>query len=519
MKDELGFNIDNSDLNSYHNLHFTVNNFNDLDNNQIITDNHSSKLFLVNADSIFLGDLCGRHLNRTNIHSKKQNIHFNFLKYNYFFLYEMTKQALFKQQLLNNNIEFKVLKNFYSLGNHDCGSVLKKDINNLFELYPDGFLFNKNNQIGDLIKKIDKINRFLIPTEIIFNSSTTNDVYVLSHSGGMFFLPDSTELVEEKYKDFNLKVYNYSYTKCSIQQKLFKCIEQETKDFVNKVHKAIDFDSEKKNIKNPFIWCDFFTEITETIMCDFFHRGALMDIRNTPILKILLSILKINYNLNEVNNMTIFRGHEHFNSDKNFESPLGRWFQQNNIYRVNDQKSKINFFHLAPVWFDNWYICWLIKKPKKLSFDHISTIGSSMELLPNAIVNAKELTIAFGSENIKRSDNMRYNEKKEEIFLMCLGLILPVVFMNIEKSGMLNIVIGIGSSPWLLLLVDLLSKNNNRFFYNFLLIFLPFCLSMTLVVLNNINYIHVFKNIWQYVSFTALKDNYIFLKINFFSFY
>lgn len=332
----------------------------------------------------------------------------------------------------------------------------------------------------------------------------------MSHSGGMLFLPDSTEIVEKKYKDFNLKAYNYSYTDFSIEQKFFKCIEKETQSFVNTLYYHIST-LNNNNIINPFIWCDFFTNITEKQICHSLGRLRLMNIITTPVLKILLSILKINYNLNTVNNMTIFRGHEH-------ESRcVQKCFLKNNIYKVNDQKSNINFVHLAPAWLDNYYVKWIIKGWP----DNIPTIQMCMMLEPNEILETKELTklktevqaIEIVEEEAIISDKTKKKEESiDQRLFMCLGLVLPFVFMNIKKSGICNIVTGIGSSELLLLLVHLLSKNNNRFFYNFLLIFLPFCSSMTCVVLNNINYIHIFQNIWQYVSFTALKDNYLFFK-------
>jgi hypothetical protein len=403
LKEKLQFDYQCQDIDSYHNLRFDIENkdFEYLKNMKIMTDNHSSKMFINKGkDTIFLGDLLDRHLsipsndlkisknknnntkpsgstiivdedededekNRPPIEKPiKQPINkfFIFLKYMYLMLYELTLQASFKIKLEedkdNQNFVFKDLKYFYSLGNHECGIILQQDL----EKAIDGSCFNID-YIVKLSRKIDKLTRFLLPTEIVFFNKESSSVYVFSHSGGMLLLPDNTGIYEYKYKDFHLSVYKYSLfrEKYCIKQSLNNISDDAltTKIFVSKLAASIDININHSNFKqksNPFIWCDFFDEVNSQETCRYDGgRYLLMNIVQTKILKVLYNILMQNYDIKNNFLLRIFRGHEHASNKLN----LFLFHEGKTCYTVLDKdpsnKSCIYFYCLPPVCLDNMF--------------------------------------------------------------------------------------------------------------------------------------------------------------------
>jgi hypothetical protein len=458
LQTELEFNFDNTDDKSYHHLHFTINNFNNFNNKRLMTDNHSSKLFLENSDTIFLGDLCMRHLN-------VDEVNFNFLKYWYLFLYELTKQAIFKKQLKDNNIEFKDLHNFYSLGNHDCSILMQQDILELLNngigdtsIWSSKLYKTIQRDLDPFIEKIDIINRFLIPAEIVFDCKETPEVYVFSHSGGMFLLPDNTQMAETQYRDFSLKTYNYSYNNFSIQRQYNKLSNTDAKDFVCILSNIL---SETNNQYNPFIWCDFFTNIKQDEGCTHYGgRYNLMDIFDSPILQCLFSILQVNYSLFSMQSLKIFRGHEHD------EDTITLCFAENDIYRVCSQgEKKIDFFHLPPVSFDNAYVSSNIQN-RELDKTYISSIQDCLKAPPHT----------------KPFKELRYRR-----LFMIIGLVLPFICMNIEKSGVGNIMASVGISLLSFLLIDRLSIDKKINIHTSIFLLAPISLSVLFFFINNKN--------------------------------
>lgn len=389
LKTELQFDSESTDIDSYHNLRFDINDndFNSLKNTNIMTDNHSSKMFINKAENtFFLGDLLDRHLlmpdqkvAQTSMQSaqpgcsqiiiedddsnkfdelmeKKKYLPINkifyFLKYMYLMLYELTLQTNFKIKLKNcdNSLNFQDLKYFYSLGNHECGLILQTDLE---KVEIDG------TDILQLARKIDKLTRFLLPTEIVFVNTELPSVYVFSHSGGMLLLPDNINIKKKQYLDFNLSEYNYSLSrsKYSIKKSLNNIYDSKlmTKMFIAKLAYLIDMPINNYNFKqksNPFIWCDFFENITSEKFCILDDgRYSVMNIKTTQILRILYNILIQNYDLKEIFSLMIFRGHEHAPNN------LCHFFSKNKCYSILDKNyyNKIHFHFLPPVCLDNTY--------------------------------------------------------------------------------------------------------------------------------------------------------------------
>jgi hypothetical protein len=667
-----------------------------------MTDNHSSKLFIKNANSIFLGDLLDRHLDHIGVGKKMQKVdnsvigsvifceeeeasieeqaknesspilsYFNFLKYSYFLLYEFTKQAVFKEKLKNDTVNLTDLKYFYSLGNHDCGRMIKQDFAAVFPVY-----YENANILYD---KIDRISRYLIPAEIVFVSSSTKDIFVFSHSGGMFLLPDDIRVVEKKHRDFIIKSYDYSYTNFANKKK-FNKLSLEDRFFISKVYQVMEAnrrssisDTKQDRVSHPSIWCDFFENISENDCCKGEQgRYKMMNVLKTPVLKSLLNILKLNYGLEEVGCMRIFRGHEHQ------QHTLESCFKDDIFYNVSYKNNELEvvLHHLAPIFFDNKYTAFMKNNQDIKSFDTVCSVkyymnGINNEArsegffqkkdtndvkiplgrmffnnqnryeLCNYLVNiiddiCKRLEL-FGcfhknkilniSSELQEDDNIikevletliekiekgpigkefaenstliseksngnaaeikkmlhceramyilsllkklknriDYNgncdglnlfmgyiyqnilndnydsiienwtkETKEDLdnrleeclnknllvklwyrrFFMILGLLLPFICMNIEKSGSGNIVVAVGISMLSFLLIDRLSIDKKINIHTSIFMLAPIFLSVLFLFLNNKNAMSVLNNIFDYVSFNAWKDNYFFFKTN-----
>lgn len=404
LQDKLNFNIvEFTDLNSYHNLCFDLDNFDELKKRGIITDNHTSKKFITIEDKIFLGDLLGRglpHIKTEAVLEKKYQAastimfdeqtdenelqkvktkdhfkYFNFLKYNYLMLSLVIQQINFKIQLRENKaLKFADLKNIYLLGNHDCGQILFNDFGHIDQFFD----YNYYEKLTDLYSDIDKINRFLIPSEVVFYSQQSEEIIVCSHSGGMTLLGDKTTIKEKKYSDFSLSEYRYSLSD-SIQDKFNKLTEDD-KYFIYHllntmkkmmVEKKVKKDNEDIEVEpyysNPFLWCDFFTSIKENYQCfvekNIPGRYQCSNIEETLLLFSLFNILKINYNIGG-NKMIIFRGHEH-------EAHKLEKFKENNCYNVsiNSEENVLLCCSLPPPSIDNQYLTMMPK-----NYDHNKNI-------------------------------------------------------------------------------------------------------------------------------------------------